>query len=179
MMDDWIIAGIVVVLATVAFGLAYLTGSKARASLAGWRSRRSLARARAMALMRPAATTPSGALRQQAAPPAPSGQLAQKLTTQPVEKPYPAPAKGRFYDRMAAIMMVSDSLTVEQLAAALGVDVAFVWQHVFGWADHFGFKVVDGRVVFKGGGDVEGLAAELDRHFKEWESKEKLGDGKA
>ncbi len=36
-----------------------------------------------------------------------------------------------------------------------------------------GFKIVDGRVVFKGGGcDVEGLAAELDRHLNEWESRE-------
>jgi len=43
----------------------------------------------------------------------------------------------------------------------------------------YGFKVVDGRVVFKGGGgDVEGLAAGLDRHFKEWASKEKCGEGK-
>jgi hypothetical protein len=78
---------------------------------------------------------------------------------------------------MAAIMKVSDSLTVEQLAAALGTDVAFVWQHVFTWADHFGFKVVDGRVVFKGG-DIEGLAGELDRQFKEWELKEKNAEGK-
>jgi hypothetical protein len=36
---------------------------------------------------------------------------------------------------------------------------------------------VDGRVIFKGGG-AEGLAGELDRQFKEWESKEKRGDSK-
>nr|MDO8084966.1 hypothetical protein [Candidatus Sigynarchaeum springense]MDO8118789.1 hypothetical protein [Candidatus Sigynarchaeota archaeon] len=53
--------------------------------------------------------------------------------------------------------------------------MAFVWELVFGWADYFGFKVADGRVIFKGA-DIEGLAAELDRYFKEWESKEKSGD---
>ncbi|MEX2680761.1 MAG: hypothetical protein Q6373_004125 [Candidatus Sigynarchaeota archaeon] len=185
--NGWIVAGLVVMMATVAFGLAYLAAGKVRVSLASWRSMRAHARARAMAMQRAAAITPgqrfgspgeqvhatSDVMKRFASvtpPMANSVRTGHSMQLAP--QPPPAPSKGRFYDKMVAIMKVSDSLTVEQLAAAMGVDVAFAWQHVFTWADHFGFKVVDGRVIFKGT-SIEKLAEELDQHFKEWESKEK------
>ena len=94
-------------------------------------------------------------------------------------KPVPvlSPQKGMFYEKIREIMAVSESMTVEQLAAALAKPVSFVWDNVFKWAEHFGFKIKDGMIHFKEG-DVDAFVTELDKHFKAWESKEKLGDGK-
>nr|MDO8084256.1 hypothetical protein [Candidatus Sigynarchaeum springense] len=134
---------------------------KFRIKLAQWKAARARARASAAAKRKAETGKPVPV-----APPAIPAEAAARPSRE-----------GQFSERITSIMKVSESLTVEQLAAALDVDVAFVWKHVFTWADRFGFKIVDGRVIFKDA-DIAGLAGELDKQFKEWESKEKSGEGK-
>jgi hypothetical protein len=82
-------------------------------------------------------------------------------------------AAKEYVERLTAIVKNAEELTVEQLAMSLGSDPAFVWSHLFEWAEHFKFKVKGNLIIFK-----EGDIADLDKQFKEWNDEEKGGTGK-
>ena len=80
-------------------------------------------------------------------------------------------------DKIARIIKVSDSLSLEDFAIAMEITRENLMDKIFTWAEMFGFRIADDKVIFAGG-RVDAFLADLDRQFAEWSSKEKLEDGK-
>jgi len=80
-------------------------------------------------------------------------------------------------DKLRKIIKVSNSLEIARLADLLKVDSQFVWDHIIDWAEQFGFRIEENKVIF-GQGDTGAFLDELQRQFDTWDGKTKSKDGK-
>lgn len=80
-------------------------------------------------------------------------------------------------DKLRRIIKVSISLEIARLAELLKVDVQFVWDHIIDWAEQFGFRIEENKVIF-GHGDTGAFLDELQRQFDTWDDTTKQKDGK-
>ena len=79
--------------------------------------------------------------------------------------------------KLRKIVKVSNSLEISRLAEVLHIDEKMLWDRIFDWAEQFGFRIEENKVIF-GQGNVAGFVDELDKHFATWGSKESTKEGK-
>lgn len=79
--------------------------------------------------------------------------------------------------KLRKIVKVSNSLEISRLAEVLHINEKMLWDRIFDWAEQFGFRIEENKVIF-GQGNVAGFVDELDKHFATWGSKESTKEGK-
>ncbi|HME53107.1 MAG TPA: PCI domain-containing protein [Candidatus Lokiarchaeia archaeon] len=80
-------------------------------------------------------------------------------------------------EKIARIVKVSDSLSLDDLALALDINRKDLMDNVFTWAERYGFRIAGNDIAFTGG-RIDDFLNELDRQFTDWGLAEKRKDGK-
>ena len=80
-------------------------------------------------------------------------------------------------DKLRKIIKVSNSLEISRIAKTLEMDEEMLWKHIFDWAEQFGFRIEENKVIF-GQGDTGAFIDELQRQFESWDEKTQRKDGK-
>ena len=86
-------------------------------------------------------------------------------------------ADQKWISKLQQIIKVSNSMEITRLASVLKIDEALLWDHIFDWAEQFGFRIEESKVIF-GQGNTGAFIDELDKQFAAWNEKTRGKDDK-
>ena len=72
--------------------------------------------------------------------------------------------------KLKKILKVSTEITVERLAHVLDINLEFLWENIWDWANDLGFKIKNDVIIIQ---DLiaEELLLKLDKAFEDWNTK--------
>ena len=83
----------------------------------------------------------------------------------------------KLISKIQQIIKVSNSMEITRLASVLKIDETLLWDHIFDWAEQFGFRIEESKVIF-GQGNTGAFIDELDKQFAAWNENARRKDGK-
>jgi len=86
-------------------------------------------------------------------------------------------ANQKWISKLQQIIKVSNSMEITRLASVLKIDETLLWDHIFDWAEQFGFRIEESKVIF-GQGNTGAFIDELDKQFTAWNENIRRKEGK-